>query len=316
MMVGSVIPASEQELVALSLSLAGRTAVVTGAGRGIGRATAFELARLGASVVVNDTGTSTAGIGRDESLAHGVASEIAATGGSALANTESVVDFEGAGRIIAAAVEHFGSVDILVNNAGLSAGAPIWELEPDVFNRVTATHIQGTYNCTRHAVLHMQDKGWGRIVNLVSRSGLTGVPGNAAYGAGKGGIFGFTNVVSRDLAAFGITVNGVNPSSTDTRMVSEAIEAALREGGKMAERASNLKAVLQPPEEVAVLIAALCSEQAASVSGQFFFVRGTEIGLFQPLSIEQTTARETAWTAEDLAVAISKLKPYPLDSPY
>ncbi len=300
----------------MSLSLAGRTAVVTGAGRGIGRATALELARLGASVVVNDIGTSTAGIGRDESPAEAVVSEIAAAGGSALANTESVIDFEGAGCIIAAAVERFGSVDILVNNAGLSAGAPIWELEPDVFDLVTATHIKGTYNCTRHAVPHMKDKGWGRIVNLVSRSGLTGVAGNAAYGAGKGGIFGFTNVVSRDLAAFGITVNGVNPSSTDTRMVSEAIEAAERAGGAMAERAANLRAVLQPPEEVAVLIAALCSEQAASISGQFFFVRGTEIGLFQPLSVEQTTSRDERWTAADLALAIAKLEPYPLDSPY
>ncbi len=300
----------------MSLSLAGKTAVVTGAGRGIGRATALELARLGAGVVVNDIGTSTAGIGRDASPAEGVASEIAAAGGSAIASTESVTDFEGAGRIIAAAVEYFGSIDILVNNAGLSAGAPIWELEPDVFDLVTATHIKGTYNCTRHAVPHMKERGWGRIVNLVSRSGLTGVAGNAAYGAGKGGIFGFTNVVSRDLAAFGITVNGVNPSSTDTRMVSEAIEAAEQQGGAMAERAANLKAVLQAPEEVAVLIAALCSEQAASISGQFFFVRGSEVGLFRPLSIEQTTSRETPWTAGALADAITKLEPYPLDSPY
>ncbi len=300
----------------MGLSLAGKTAVVTGAGRGIGRATALELARLGAGVVVNDIGTSTAGIGRDASPAEAVVGEIGAAGGSALANTESVTDFEGAGRIIAAAVERFGSLDIPVNNAGLSAGASIWELEPDVFDLVTATHIKGTYNCTRHAVPHMKARGCGRIVNLVSRSGLTGVAGNAAYGTGKGGIFGFTNVVSRELAAFGITVNGVNPSSTDTRMVSEAIEAAEKEGGAMAERAANLKAVLQAPEEVAVLIAALCSEQSASINGQFFFVRGTEVGLFQPLSVEQTTSRETRWTAGDLAEAIAKLEPYPLDSPY
>ncbi len=300
----------------MCLSLAGKPALVTGAGRGIGRATALELARLGANVVVNDLGTSTAGIGHDPSLAEEVASEIAAAGGRALANTDSVIDFEAAGRITAAAVEHFGSLDILVNNAGLSAGAPIWQLEPDVFDLVTATHIKGTYNCTRHAVPHMKAKGWGRIVNLVSRSGLTGVAGNAAYGTGKGGIFGFTNVVSRDLVSFGITVNGVNPSSTDTRMVSEAIEAAEREGGAMAERAANLKAVLQAPGEVAVLIAALCSEQAASISGQFFFVRGSEVGLFQPLSLVQTTSREAKWTAADLADEIAKLDPYPLDSPY
>ena len=300
----------------MSLSLAGKTAVVTGAGRGIGRATALELARHGAQVVVNDIGTSTAGVGRDTSPAETVAGEIAAAGGDALANTESVCDFEAAGRIIESAVERFGGVDILVNNAGLSAGAPIWELEPELFERVTATHIVGTYNCTRHAVGHMKEQGWGRIVNLVSRSGLTGVAGNAAYGTGKGGIFGFTNVVSRDLAGFGITVNGVNPSSTDTRMVSEAIEAAEQRGGEMASRAANLRAVLQAPEQVAVLIAALCSEQAAAISGQFFFVRGTEVGLFQPLTVVQETSREARWTASELADALAHFEPYPLDSPY
>ncbi len=300
----------------MSFSLAGRTAVVTGAGRGIGRETALELARLGASVVVNDIGTSTGGAGSDAAPAQQVASEIVAAGGNAVANTDSVVEFEAAGRIIATAVERFGSVDILVNNAGLSAGTSIWQLEPDVFERVTATHIKGTYNCTRHAVVHMKEKRWGRIINLVSRSGLIGVAGNAAYGTGKGGIFGFTNVVSRDLARFGITVNGVNPSSTDTRMVSEAVEAAERAGGEMAKRAENLKAALQTPHDVAVLIAALCSEQAAAISGQFFFVRRTEVGLFQPLKLTQTTSREEPWTAGELAEAIAKLEPYPLDSPY
>jgi NAD(P)-dependent dehydrogenase (short-subunit alcohol dehydrogenase family) len=300
----------------VTISLAGRTAVVTGAGRGIGRATALELARLGAKVVVNDTGTSSAGVGEDASLAESVAAEIVAEGGQAVASTDSVVDFEAAERIVAAATEHFGSVDILVNNAGLSAGAPIWELDPELFERVTATHIRGTYNCTRHAVPHMKEQGWGRIINLVSRSGLTGVAGSAAYGTGKGGIFGFTNVVSRDLLPFGITVNGVNPSSTDTRMVSEAIEAAESAGGEMAQRAENLRAVLQTPEEVAVLIAALCSEPAASISGQFFFVRGTEVGLFQPLAVAQATSRAEPWSAGDLAEEIAKLEPYPLDSPY
>ena len=300
----------------MSFSLAGRTAVVTGAGRGIGRETALELARLGASVVVNDIGTSTAGAGSDAAPAEQVVSEIVAAGGQAAANTDSVTEFDAAGRIIATALDRFGGVDILVNNAGLSAGASIWELEPDVFERVIATHINGTYNCTRHAVVHMKQKGWGRIVNLVSRSGLIGVAGNAAYGTGKGGIFGFTNVVSRDLARFGITVNGVNPSSTDTRMVSEAIEAAQQAGGEFAKRAENLKAVLQTPHDVAVLIAALCSDQAASISGQFFFVRKTEVGLFQPLTLTRTTSREEPWTAGDLADAIAKLEPYPLDSPY
>jgi len=300
----------------MSFSLEGRAAVVTGAGRGIGRATAIELARLGAAVVVNDIGTSTAGDGSDVGPAEEVAGEIIAAGGRAVANTDSVSEYDAAGRIIATAVEAFGSVDILINNAGLSAGTVIWDLEPELFNRVTAVHIQGAFNCTRHAVAHMKERAWGRIVNLVSRSGLIGVAGNAAYGTGKGGLFGFTNVISRDLADFGITVNGVNPSSTDTRMVSEAIDKSLKEGGARAKMAEGLKAVLQTPQDVAVLIAALCSERAAGISGQFFFVRRTEVGLFAPLTLTQTMSRDEKWTSGELADAITKLEPFPLDTPY
>ena len=300
----------------MGLSLDGKAAIVTGAGRGIGRATASLLARLGASVVVNDIGASTSGTGEDAGPAEALAREIVAAGGSAVANTDSVVGFESAGRIVAAAVAHFGRVDILVNNAGISAGGAIWELEPDVFARVTRTHIDGTYNCTRHAVPHMREAGWGRIVNLVSRSGLIGIPGTAAYGTGKGGIFGFTNVVSRDLAPFGITVNGVNPASTDTRMVGEAIEKGRRAGGEMARRAESLNALLQQPEDVAVMIAALCSEEASAITGQFFFVRGTEIGVFRPLALADTTSRDTPWSAEALAHALCALEIPPLDSPY
>jgi NAD(P)-dependent dehydrogenase (short-subunit alcohol dehydrogenase family) len=300
----------------MGLCLEGKVAIVTGAGRGIGRATASLLARLGASVVVNDIGASTSGTGEDAGPAEALAREIVAAGRSAVANTDSVVGFESAERIVATAVAHFGRVDILVNNAGISAGGAIWELEPDVFARVTRTHIDGTYNCTRHAVPHMRQAGWGRVVNLVSRSGLIGIPGTAAYGTGKGGIFGFTNVVSRDLAPFGITVNGVNPASTDTRMVGEAIEKGRRAGGEMARRAESLNALLQRPEDVAVLIAALCSEEASAITGQFFFVRGTEIGVFRPLALADTTSRETPWSAEALARALGALEIPPLDSPY
>ena len=145
----------------MSFSLEGRAAVVTGAGRGIGRATALELARLGAGVVVNDIGTSTAGDGSDVGPARQVVEEIIAAGGRAVVSTDSVSEFDAAGRIVDAALEAFGSVDILVNNAGLSAGTVIWDLEPEVFNRVIAVHLQGAFNCTRHAVTHMKEKGWG-----------------------------------------------------------------------------------------------------------------------------------------------------------
>lgn len=299
-----------------TLSLAGRGAVVTGAGRGIGRAVARQLARLGAGVVVNDVGTSLAGQGSDAAVARQVAEEITAAGGQAVACTESVTDGEAAGRIIAMAREHFGAADILVNNAGVSAPAPIWDIEPEVFERVHAVHMLGTFHCTRHAAPGMKERGWGRIVNLVSRAGLQGVPGTVAYAAGKGGIFGFTNAVSRDLAPHGVTVNAVNPAATETRMVTEAVEAFRREGGEAARRAESLVASLQSPEHVATLIAALCAEASGQVTGEVFFVRGEEVGTFEPLRTPRTIARPGGWSAEELVAAIPELPLHPLDEPY
>ena len=296
--------------------VAGRVAVVTGAGRGIGGATALELARPGAAVVVNDVGTELDGSGRDQSLAARVAAEIEAAGGRAAANADSVAEWAGAQRIVATALERFGSLDVLVNNAGLSAGAPLWELEPALFERVVASHLHGTFYCMRAAVPHMKERGWGRVVNLVSRAGIIGVPGTAAYGAGKGGVFGLTNVASRDLAPFGVTVNAVNPSSTDTRMVSRAIEAGRAAGGEAARRAENLAAAMQRPEDVAVLIAALCSEAAARITGQVFFVAKSRIGLFAPLSLAQTREQAGPWSAEALAKELASFEVYPLDTPY
>jgi NAD(P)-dependent dehydrogenase (short-subunit alcohol dehydrogenase family) len=298
------------------LRLDGRVAIVTGAGRGIGRATALLLGRQGARVVVNDLGVASDGRGRDAALAESVAAEIRDARGEAVANGDSVSDFESAGRIVAAATQRFGGVDILVNNAGVSTGGPIWELEPEIFSRVIASHIHGTYNCTRHAVTQMKARGWGRIVNLVSRAGLVGMPGTAAYGAGKGGVYAFTNVVSRDLAPFGITVNAVNPASTETRMVTEAIERFRQQGGEALRAAANLEAQLQHPDDVARVIAYLCSPAAAQVNGQVIFVRRDQIAVYRPPSLGEPALREGGWTLETLAEAVPKLGLVPLDEPY
>jgi len=300
----------------VSVSLAGKGAIVTGAGRGIGRATALLLARLGAGVVVNDVGTSLEGEGADASVARKVVDEITAAGGRAVASEDSVADFEAAGRIVRTAIDQFGAADILVNNAGVSAGASIWELDPALFERVHSIHLNGTFNCTRHAAPAMKQQGWGRIVNLVSRAGLQGVPGTAAYAAGKGGVFGFTNAVSRDLAPFGVTVNAVNPAATETRMVTSAVEEFRRQGGEAARRAASLMASLQSPESVAPLIAALCSDAAAAVTGEVFFVRGEEVGVFEPLRTPQTISNPGGWSVDDLAEAIPELPLHPLDEPY
>ena len=299
------------------VSLAGRTAIVTGAGRGIGRATALQLARMGAAIVVNDLGTTVEGTGRDTSVAAAVVTEIEAAGGSAMASTASVTDFAGVERMVAEVLERFGSIDVLINNAGTSASAPIWKMDPDVFDRVSASHAKGTFNTIRCVVPHMRARGWGRIVNLVSRAGLIGIPGTAAYAAGKGAVFALTNVAARDLASSGITVNAVNPGSTSTRMVLGAVERARAQGDAEAvARAGRLEAAFQAPEDVAALIAALSTEEAGHLTGQVFFLGRGEIGLFRPLGVEQTASAIGSWTVETLLTTLGEFRPYPLDGVY
>lgn len=299
----------------MDAALAGRTAVVTGAGRGIGRATALALAELGAAVVVNDLGTSTDGVGTDAGPAAGVVQEIEAAGGQAMACTSSVTDFVGVERMMADAVARFGGVDILVNNAGVTTSKPIWEMDPQTFERVSASHALGTFNGIRCAVPHMCKRGGGRIVNLVSRAGLVGMPGTAAYAAGKGAVFALTNVAARDLAPFGISVNAVNPASTETRMVTQAVERARAQGGTAAASAAKMAAAMQTPEEVARLIVALCLDAAAVITGQVFLVARGRVGLFRPLAVDQEATLEEP-TVEAVGRALGGFRLHPLDAPY
>ena len=292
--------------------LAGRTAIVTGAGRGIGRAVAIALSDLGAAVVVNDIGRDAQGI----ATAEGVVAEIEARGGRAAASLESVSEYDAAARIVETAIERFGSADILVNNAGVAAPGSILEIDDIEFARVTPSHIAGTFNCTRHVVEPMAARGWGRIVNLVSRAGITGIPGTIAYAMGKGAVFGLTNGASRELAAHGITVNGICPSSTRTVMVESAMAQMREEGPEGRRRADNLLAQMQSPEGVALPIVALCTEEAASVNGQIFLIEHDQIGLFQPLTVTQRVTRKEDWSASDLARAIAGLELHGLADAY
>jgi len=296
----------------MSGELGGRTAIVTGAGGGIGRATALALARLGAAVVVND-------IGRDEngaSTAERVVAEIRAGGGRALANTDSVIDWDGAARMVEVGRREFGGLDILVNNAGVGFSGAAWEIDAETFDRVVSTHVQGSFYCARHALVPMREQGWGRIVNLVSRAGITGMPGTLAYAVGKGGVFGLTNSLSRDVEGSGITVNGVNPASTETAMVTAAIERLAAMGQEGRQRADRLLAQMQKPERVAVVIASLCLPGAAHINGQIFLVEHNRIGLFQPLTITQNVERDEPWTPDALCEALGKLDLHALADVY
>src|ERR1700678_122133 len=228
-----------------------RVAVVTGAGRGIGRDIARCLAAEGAKVVVNDVGVSLGGEGTGEDPAVAVCQEIESAGGTAVPNHDSVSDFEAAGRIIATAIDSFGSSHIVVNNAGIVRDRTIVKMDEADYDAVIAVHQKGTFNTVRHAAPLMKDEGYGRIVNITSSAGLRGNFGQTNYGAAKAAIMGMTFVWALELGRYGITVNAVAPAGF-TRMTENLF------GG--AEALPDQNPALNAP-----LVAFLASEQASYV---------------------------------------------------
>jgi NAD(P)-dependent dehydrogenase (short-subunit alcohol dehydrogenase family) len=197
-------------------SFEGRVAVITGAGRGIGRAYALLLASRGARVVVNDLGGSIRGLGSDGAVASRVATEIAAAGGSAIADGNDVAAASGAQALIGAAVDNFGRLDILVNNAGIMQWAGLPDVDHENVERHLAVHVLGSFNTTRAAWPHMVEQGYGRIV-MTTSSGIFGLPKNLSYATAKGGVIGLTRSVATMSEAHGIKVNLIAPAAM-TRM--------------------------------------------------------------------------------------------------
>ncbi len=197
-------------------SFEGRVAVVTGAGRGIGRAYALLLASRGARVVVNDLGGSIQGLGADAGVASRVATEIAAAGGSAIADENDVAAPSGAQALIDAAVDNFGRLDILVNNAGIMQWAGFPDVDQENLERHLAVHVLGSFNTTRAAWPHMVEQGYGRIV-MTTSSGIFGLPKNLSYATAKGGVIGLTRSIATMSEAHGIRVNLIAPAAM-TRM--------------------------------------------------------------------------------------------------
>src|SRR5580704_11096527 len=267
--------------------LDGRAAVVTGAGRGIGRDIALCLASEGAKVVVNDVGVTLGGEGTEEDPAAQVCKEIEAAGGSAVPNHDSVSDFEAAGRIIGTAVDSFGSVDIVVNNAGIVRDRTLVKMDESDYDAVVAVHQKGTFNTVRHAAPIMKDAGYGRIVNITSSAGLRGNFGQTNYGAAKAAIMGMTFVWALELGKYGITVNAVAPAGF-TRMT------------------EGLYVGVEPPADQdpalnAPLIAVLASEGASYVNGQVLGRTGYAYTLFQTPRQIATMWRDGGWTPAEVA---------------
>jgi NAD(P)-dependent dehydrogenase (short-subunit alcohol dehydrogenase family) len=269
--------------------LDGKVAVVTGAGRGIGREIALCLARQGAAVVVNDVGASLAGEGAAEDPARDVCKEIEGFGGRAAPNGDSVVDFAAAERIVGAAVDAFGGIDILVNNAGIVRDRSLLKMTEDDFDAVIAVHLKGSFNCARHAAPVMKEAGYGRIINITSSAGLRGNFGQTNYGAAKAGLMGMTFIWSLELGRYGITVNAVAPAGA-TRMTAALFE-----------RAGTEPPPEQDPALNAPLVAFLASEAAGHVNGQILGRTDYSYTIFQHPKQIASMWRDGGWTTEQVA---------------
>ena len=245
------------------LTFDGKVAIITGAGGGLGKSHALELARRGARIVVNDLGGSVSGEGDNASAAQLVVDEITAAGGEAVANHDSVATPEGGKAIVDAAVEAFGTVDIVINNAGILRDKTFHNMTPELLEPVIAVHLLGAFYVTQPAWLIMREKGYGRIVNTSSNSGILGNFGQANYGAAKTGLVGFTRVLANEGARFNIKANAIAPVAL-TRMTEELL-------GPLGDK-------LQP-QEVTPIVCFLAHEDCP-VTGEIYSVAGGSVSRF------------------------------------
>ena len=252
----------------------GRVCIVTGAGRGIGREHALLLAEHGAKVVVNDLGGSMDGSGASTGPAQEVVDEIVAAGGEAIANTDDISDWDGAGRLVAQAVETFGQLDVLINNAGILRDRMLVNLTEAEWDAVIKVHLKGTAAPSHHAAVHWRERSKagddvaGRIINTSSPSGIYGNPGQTNYGAAKAGIAAFTVISAMELARYGVTVNAIAPAAL-TRMT---------ENLGMGQAPDEVKEQMAP-RWIAPIVCWLASTESGEVTGRVFDVSGRALSV-------------------------------------
>ncbi|MCC6304931.1 MAG: SDR family NAD(P)-dependent oxidoreductase [Rhodobacteraceae bacterium] len=282
----------------------GRVVIVTGAGRGLGRAYALGLAAEGAAVVVNDLGVGGAGEATAEDPAGAVAAAIVAAGGRAVANRDDVADWESGRRIVAAALAAFGRLDAVVNNAGFVRDRMFVSATPEEWDAVMRVHLRGHFCVSRHAVDHWRAEAKAgrpvdaRILNTTSGAGLQGSVGQSAYAAAKGGIAALTLVQAAELGRYGIMVNALAPQAR-TRMTEPAFGAAMRrtEGGLD----------LYDPANTAPLVAWACSADAAGITGQVFELLGGRLSVALGWTDGPAEDRGARWPAAEVGAAVRRL---------
>jgi len=284
--------------------LADKVAVVTGSGRGIGRAEALALAAEGAKVVVNDLGSASDGSGASHSPADEVVAEIKKLGSDAVANYDSVATPEGGENIIKTAIDKFGRLDILVNNAGILRDRMVFNMSEEEWELVIKVHLYGTFHCTKPACVIFRQQKSGRIINTSSIAGL-GNMGQANYSAAKEGIVGFTRTVARDMGKYGVTCNAIRPNAGTRMTLSPELKAAW-EKQKATGAATGIDGSIvemlekATPDMIAPLVVYLATDEAANVNGYTFFVGGGVIGIYSEPQVTTQIEKPGVWTLDEL----------------
>jgi NAD(P)-dependent dehydrogenase (short-subunit alcohol dehydrogenase family) len=281
--------------------LEGKVAVITGSGRGIGATCAKLFAAEGARVIVNDFGVDVDGRTPRSDPADEVVAEIKKAGGEAVANYQSVATVDGGESMIKQALDTFGRLDAVVHVAGILRDRMIFNMSEEEWDAVIAVHLKGYFCVSKPASILFRQQRSGRIIGFSSGSGLRGNSGQANYGAAKAGIAGMTRVIAKDLGRYGVTVNGISPSAS-TRMTATVPDSAreARAARGIAGAAVAQRRNTNPPEQVAPMVAYLCSDEAANINGQIFQVGGGSISLLAHPLPYRTLFKDDLWSLEDL----------------
>jgi NAD(P)-dependent dehydrogenase (short-subunit alcohol dehydrogenase family) len=295
-------------------ALEGRVAIVTGAGRGLGREHALALASLGARVVVNDVGVALDGSGSDLSAAEQVVGEIRSAGGEAIANADDVADWRGAERLVSSTVEAFGDLHVLVNNAGILRDRVVVNMDEDDWDSVIRVHLKGHFAPTHFAAAYWREQSKaGRqpnasVVNTSSTSGLLGNPGQANYGAAKAGIAALTVIAAQELRRYGVRVNAIAPAAR-TRMTEETPGLA----DLVRPPASPEEFDPWDPAHVSPVVAYLATADCP-LTGRVLFVQGGKVQAFEPWTLGSAIEKEGRWTVPELAELVPGLFPAPMSA--